>query len=196
MQWFLDAIDLSENIKRALNAVRNIRGLSALVTALAFIAICVGLAPLIWYFDVEATIESTDAAVTYILPTLPERVAASVGLVTLALTLLPTLIELFGARFAAAGITFASALVYGFSLFDAVTDWDRTEQFCEIYRRDFDQAGLLGQLLFYVFRIVWLFLATFGFELLFIVFAVTAVVLLFVGMSDNKTARSAHRDTA
>lgn len=183
MRWFLEAIDLSENLRKGLDAARGMRGLSALVSGVVLLAICFGLAPLIWYFDIGATVDATDHAIEYIIPTLPADWAAGAAVFVLVLTLLPTLVELFTARFAAAGIAFASWLVYVFCLFDAVTDWERTRDFCETFRNDFWGIPWVGAPLFYAFRIFWLGMATFGFELLFVVFAVVGVVLVIVGMN-------------
>jgi hypothetical protein len=178
MNAFLDAIDLSENISRGVAAVRGLRGLSALITAAALGLICVALAPLCWYFDIDATLAATDTAVSIVVPTLPGEWASAASLVALGLTLMPTLIELFGARFAMAGIRVAAGLVYFFSAFDALTDYPRVAAFCEAYRAWFEGLGVLAGIAFFVFRALFLFLATFGFELLFVVFAVCAFACL------------------
>lgn len=178
MNAFLDSIDLSENIQRGLAAVRGVRGMAAFVMAVALSLICVALGPLVWYFDIDATIYATDIAVNVIVPTLPMEWAQASMLVALGLSMLPTLIELFGARFAMIGIRVAAALVYFFSAFDALTDWPRVAQFCEAYRSQFDGLGLFAGLAFLAFRLLFLFLATFGFELLFVVFAVCALACL------------------
>lgn len=103
--------------------------------------------------------------------------------ITLGLTLLPTLVELFGARFAAVGIRVAAALVYLFSAFDMLTDWPRVVEFCGTFRERFDGMGILAGIGFWLFRMLFLFLASFGFELLLVVFAVCALALLLGGMS-------------
>lgn len=178
MNAFLDAIDLSTNIERGLTAVRGLRGLGALILAGALTLICIALAPLIWYFDLDATLYATEIAQQVVVPSLPPEWAQAAGLVALGLTLMPTLVELFGSRFAQVGIRVAAALVYLFSVFDAFTDWPRVEEFCNAYQRYFDGLGVFAGPAFVAFRALFLFLATFGFELLFIVFAVCAFVLL------------------
>lgn len=188
MNWFLDAIDLSANIERGLTAVRGIRGLPALILGGALTLICVALLPLVWYFDIDATLMASDAALGVIMPSLPYEVASMAALVTLGLTLLPTLVELFGARFAAVGIRVASALVYLFSAFDMLTDWPRVVEFCAAFRDRFDGMGMAAGLGFWLFRLLFLFLASFGFELLLVVFAVCALALLLGGMSGNRAA--------
>lgn len=178
MNGFLDAIDLSANLERGLRAIRGIIGLPALVLGLALALICVGLSPLIWFFDLDATLQATEQARQFVLPTLPAALADSVALIALALTLLPTFVELFGARFATVGIRVAAGLVYFFSAFDALTDWPRVQQFMEAYRSWFDGLGFFATPAFWVVRGLFLFMATFGFEVIFVVFAVCAMVLL------------------
>lgn len=193
MNWFLDSIDLSSNIERGLGAVRGVVGLSALILGGALSLICIALAPLCWYFDLDATMSATDTAANYIMPTLPAEFAGMVVFITLGLTLMPTLIELFGARFAAANIRVAAALVYLFSAFDMLTDWPRVAEFCQAYRSWFDGLGIAAGIGFWLFRLLFLFLASFGFELLFVVFAVCTLALLFNGMAGGARRRVAER---
>lgn len=178
MNGFLDAIDLSSNLERGLAAIRGIRGLSALILSIALALICVALAPLIWFFDISATLSATDTAVSIILPTIPYEYVSAASLVALGLTLMPTLVELFGARFAVVGIRVAAGLVYFFSVFDAITDWPRVHEFMGVYRASFDGLGWFAGIAFWIVRALFLFMATFGFELLFIVFAVCALALV------------------
>lgn len=186
MNWFLDAIDLSANIERGLNAVRGIRGLPALILGGALTLICIALLPLVWYFDIDATLMASDQALNTIMPSLPVEVAGMAAFITLGLTLLPTLVELFGARFAAAQIRVAAALVYLFSVFDMLTDWPRVVEFCGTFRPRFDEMGALAGVGFFFFRLLFLSLASFGFELLFVVFAVCALALLIGGMAGQR----------
>lgn len=191
MNAFLDSIDLSENIARGLAAIRGIRGLPALILGIALSLICVALAPLIWYFDIDSTLRATDVAVNTIVPTIPYEYVATASLVALGLTLMPTLVEMFGARFAAVGIRVAAGLVYFFSVFDAITDWPRVHEFMEAYRVSFDGLGWFAGIAFWVVRALFLFMATFGFELLFVVFAVCALALVISsGMKSGAVARS------
>lgn len=185
MNWFLDSIDLSANIERGLAAVRGVRGLPALILAGALTLICLALTPLVWYFDIDATLMASDQALNTLMPTLPVEVMGLMSFIVLGLTLMPTLVEMFGARFAAVGIRVAAALVYLFSAFDMLTDWPRVVEFCETFRPRFDGMGALAGLGFWLFRLLFLFLASFGFELLLVVFAVCALALFLSGMSKS-----------
>jgi hypothetical protein len=191
LKWFWEALDLSDNLARALNAVRGVTGIPALILAAALAAICYAMAPLVWYFDIGATYDWTANASQLLLREL--SVAANGGeaeqLATYAayaayavtlLTLLPTLVELFAARFAQAGITFAAWLVFTFCVFDMVTDYPRVAEFTSAYQTAFDTLPLgLGFVVFWVLRIGLLIMASFGFEVLFVIFFVCTLFLFW-----------------
>jgi hypothetical protein len=178
MHSFWSAIDVSDNLQKSLAAIRGIRGLNAAILAAALGGVSYGLFWLVWYFDVGATLDWTQTAVGIVAPSIPASMAGAAGALVLAITLLPTLIELFTARFAREGIIAAGGLVFAFSLFDMITDWPRVVVFMDAYAGAFDRLGFLRWPVFHITRLLWLFMASFGFELLFIVFAVTAFALL------------------
>lgn len=179
---FWDAIDVSANIRRGLVAVHGVGGLPALILMLALGGINYGLFWLVWTFDISSTLDwSNTAAETIAAMTDTASVAVVgqyAGYVVLALTLMPTLVELFGSIFAKQQIVFASALVFTFSLFDMITDWPRVVQFFDAFTGAAERGGPLGWLAFYMLRIGWLFMASFGFEALLVVFGVCMVALL------------------
>lgn len=177
MYWFFDTIDLGANLRRALNAVHGITGLPALILAVALTLVCVALAPLIWYFDIGATLTWTDKAITFLRPTMPTQLLLYGEIITLSITALPTLVELFTARFALAGIAAFKGLIYACSLFDAITDYPRVDAFLTQFQPQIDQLGLLAGPAWLLARVVWLFMASFGFEVVFVLAAVCALVL-------------------
>jgi hypothetical protein len=193
MNWLFDMLDLSDNLRRGWLAVRNVYGWPALVMGGALAVICYALVPAILYFDVLATYDWTEKAAVYLMPTYEATgLAAYAGYTVVALTLLPTLVELFTARFAQAGIRFAGWLVFSFCLFDAITDYPRVAEFTNAYRPAFDALpGLVGWFAFWALRMGLLIMASFGFEALFIVFAVCAVILFM-----NSGRRIIHPETA
>jgi hypothetical protein len=179
---FWDAIDVSSNIRRGLAAVRGINGFPALVLMFALGGINFGLFWLVWTFDISSTLDWSDHAAQTI-ATMTDTASVAVmgqyaGYVVLALTLMPTLVELFGSIFAKQQIVFASALVFCFSLFDMITDWPRVVTFFDAFTGAAFTGGPLGWLAFYLLRIAWLFMASFGFEALLVVFTVCMVALL------------------
>jgi hypothetical protein len=184
---------LSENLERALGVVRGLTGLPALVLACALTVVCIGLAPLVWYLDLDSTLQWTDTIITIVVPTIPAEFAAWVSVISLALTLLPSAIELFTARFAVR-IPAAASLVYTFSLIDMVTDYPRVRTLLAGYQPAFESLGLLATPAYWLAHPLLLFLASFGFELLLIVFSVTALVL-FINAGQHRTYRQSGHAT-
>lgn len=176
---FWDTIDVAENSKRGLQAVKGINGYAALLMLIPFSFLIIAFGLLSWYFDLSATSEWTQHAVKEIWKTIPESAATFIGWTVVCIIILPTLVELFMARFAITGIKFAAIIVFCVSLFDMVTDWPRVVQFTDGYKEAFDQLGFLSVPVFFAVRLLWLFLASFAFESLFLVFCVVWISLLF-----------------
>lgn len=181
MYSFWDSIDTTENIKRALYAIRGIRGLAALVLIVPMILMVLALAALSYHFDIHSTMVWTEKSVSQVAASTPSRLVSMIGYIVVALTVLPTLVELFLGKFAIHGIRFAQVLVFGMALFDMITDWPAVVAFFDGYKEVFDQLGILSVPAFYLIRLVWLFLASFGFESLTIVLSVV-VLALFANM--------------
>jgi hypothetical protein len=188
MTWFFSAIDLTDNLQRALQAIKGITGTAAIVLALALALVCCGLAPLAWYLDIDATLSWVEPTTAQITPTLPESVLPYLSALVLIITFLPSLIELFTARFAVQ-MPAAAALVFVFSLFDAVTDYPRVAELLAQYEGAFATLGILGLPAYWLAHPLLLFMASFGFELLLIVFSITALVLLTNGRSGGQRRR-------
>jgi hypothetical protein len=178
MEAFFDAIDVSTNIDRGLKVVRNVQGLSAFIMMVVLFGLCYILAPWIWFFDLDSTVVWTEMAMKQVEPTLPKQVASVLGTAVLGVTLLPTLVEMFTSRFASAGIKMAGILVYGFSLFDMITDRPRVWAFIDGFEGAFEGLGLLEWPVSMAVKILFLFLASFGFEALFVVFGVAGIYCL------------------
>lgn len=178
MNTFWNWIDISDNLQKSLASVRGIKGLNALILATALGFVSYGLFWLVWYFDLGATMDWSQQAINVIAPSIPANMAPYAGALVVALTLLPSLVESFTARFAREGIVVSAGLIYAFSLFDMITDWPRVVTFMDAYAGAFERLGILRWPVFYVTRLLWLFMASFGFELLFVVFSVTAAALL------------------
>lgn len=187
MTWFFDTIDLGTNLRRALLAVRGITGLTALLLALALTTLCVALAPLIWHFDISSTLDWTDRAIAYLLPTLPGQLFAYGELIGISITVLPTVVELFTARFAIVGIAAFKGLIYACSLFDAITDYPRVDAFLTQFQPQIDQLGILAGLVWLLARVTWLFMASFGFEVVFVIAAVCALLLFINAGADSRS---------
>lgn len=176
---FLDALDLAGAIQRALAGLAGISGLPALTLAVFLEAIDIPLIAFAWHFDFQPTISATAIFAARVIPSLPASALPYASLVSLLITLLPTLAEFALPRLAAAGFRVASAAVYGLSLFDAITDWPNVTATMEAYRGSFDGFGILALPAWWTTRIILLAFATHGFELLAFVVGICAVKLLF-----------------
>jgi hypothetical protein len=188
MTWFFSAIDLTENLDRALLAIRGVRGTTAIVLALALLVICIGIAPLAWYLDIDATLSWVEPTTEQIVPTLPGSVLPYLSALVLIITLLPSLIELFTARFAA-HIPAAGAMVFAFTLFDAVTDYPRVAALLAEYEAAYASLWIFGIPLYWLSHALLLFMASLGFELLLIVFSISAIILFMNGRGSGVQRR-------
>lgn len=183
MDRFFDMIDLGANLQRGLNAVRSLHGLAALITAIPLGLVSFLFLALAWHFDLKPTYDWTAVAIAKLQPTFVGGLAGYVGILIFTMTLLPSLIELFTVRFARADIAMAQWLVYFFVIFDWVTDWPAASDFIEGYvvAGAFERLGPLATPGIYAAKIGWLMLASFGFEMLGVVFAVCTLALLLNG---------------
>jgi hypothetical protein len=181
---FLGWLDLSENLERAFKAVRGTTGRSAMISGIAFLAIasiCGGLA---YYFDLESTYDWLAEA--------RRAVESSYGLVSpqwavmvgTLVSLFPTLLELFGARLARAGITFIEWLVYAFIVFDFITDLERSALFVQTYidRGALLWAGPFAGGLGIAAKLVMTLIASLVMEMAFILFLAAGIVLILNAM--------------
>lgn len=175
---FWEAIDVAENSRRGLQAVKGIYGSAAALMMVPITLLIIALGQLSWYFDLSATSEWTQHAVKEIWSTIPQTTAAFIGWSVVCVIIMPTLVELFMARFALSGIKFAAIVVFGMALFDMITDWPRVVQFMTGYAKAFDTLGMFGGVVFFVVKLLWLFLASFAFESLFLVMCVVWFALL------------------
>jgi hypothetical protein len=188
---FLNLIDLSLNIQRGMQAIRGVTGGVAAMMAVGLTVLACGLAPLVWYFDLSATMDYAGPLITQLAPTLPARVVAFSSFVVLAVTLLPTIVELLLPRIGAS-VQAAAFLVFGFSAIDAITDWPRVVTVMAAYRGGFEPWGVPGLLLWYVLHPVLLLFSTFLFELLFVLcLALILVLVLKIALQDTQARRVA-----
>lgn len=182
---FLNLIDLSLNIQRGLLAIRGVSGGVAALMAVGLTILACGLAPLVWFFDLSATIAYADPLVRELTPTLPGQFVAFATFVVLSLTLLPTIVELLMPRIGTQ-VQSAAFLVFLFSAVDAVTDWPRVAATMAAYHANFAQWGMAGNVLWFVLHPVLLLFATFLFELLFVLCCVLILALVLKISSDQR----------
>src|SRR5262245_49972036 len=180
MDRFFDMIDLGENIKRAMRAIRDMTDIAALVTIGPTALLAILFAALAWHFDIQSTWRWSDVAVQKLRPTFVGQFASYLPVLVMTLSMLPTLIELFTVRFARADIALAQWLVYFFVCFDLVTDWPTASDFMDGYVAAgvFSRLGILETPAIWAAKVMWLMFSSFGFEMLAVVFAIATLGLL------------------
>ena len=171
----LDAFDLSENLTKAFIAVERMNGSVALLMSGIFGLLAIGIFPLMWYFDIDSTLEWSVVLMDYIAPSLPVGTDVLIVTFIIALTLIPTLIEVGTARLAIHRIGMLKFLIFFFCTFDLVTDYPRIDAMFN----DPKLHALIGDsfLAQYVAKYALLFIASFVLEMFFVIFIVLFVYL-------------------
>lgn len=188
LMWFWDCIDISENIKRAeTTARRHPNGLGAWMNAGAMLVLTIIALVLAWKFDFESTLIGMSTLRDTVLEGLPASVLKFTTYIVIALTVAPTVIELFTSAFAKADIKIVQVLIIAFTGFDLVTDIPRAMVFTNQLQANFDQLGILAAPAYWAFFLFWLFLSTIGFELVMVIFGFLAIVYLIKALAGNET---------
>lgn len=178
MQFILELMDLNAALATSLGWARKQRGHNARVSGLVFLLLCVPLGWLCWYFDIESTLIFTNKLGTDMLATASASVLIYAQLVLLLIAAAPTMIRMTFSPLAASGFKLAGVMVFVVGLLDARTDWPRVHDWCDSVWYLFEPMGLFGPATWYAFRLIWMFLATDGFEILFVTTLACGVVLL------------------
>jgi len=169
---FWDTIDISENLHRASRSVsRTPNGLNSAIHLPAMIFGFIFFASFAWFFDFQSTIVGMQSFQDLLVPSLPSQATKLTTLIVFALSLGPTIIELFTAGMAKENIKIVQITIIGMSLFDMITDIPRAYAFS---LQLWPQLDLLpwyfSYLSFWGFFFFWLFMSTFGFEVLTVIF--------------------------
>jgi hypothetical protein len=172
----LSALDLSDNLKRAVDWARGVRGVPAGVAAACFFVMTYVFAVLAYRYDLLPTWRFIQPIAADVLATGAEWL----GGFTVFLTLLPTLLEIVAARLSQRDIKALQWMVYFFIFFDIVTDYRESVALVEVWQR----GGLFAPLpvalqgaAVVLTKIGWTFAASFGFEFLTVLFAATGLLL-------------------
>ena len=172
----LSALDLSDNLKRAVGWARGVRGVPAGVSAACFFVMAYTFGALAYRYDIVPTWRFIQPIASDVLSTGAEWLT----LFALFLTLLPTLIELASVGLVQRDIKALQYMTYFFIFFDLVTDHTEAVALVEVWQRGGLFASLPGALqgaAVVLTKIGWTFAASFAFEFLTILFAVTGLLL-------------------
>jgi len=172
----LSALDLSDNLKRAADWASGVRGVPAGVAAVCFFAMAYVFGALAYRYDLVPTWRFMQPIANDVLATGAEWLT----LFVVFLTLLPTLIEIAAAKLAQRDVQMLKWMVYFFIFFDIVTDYGEAAALVEVWQRDGLFAPLPGALqgaAVVMAKIGWTFAASFAFEFLAVLLALTALLL-------------------
>lgn len=188
---FFDAVDIGENLKRMTRWLKDqprdfISSVLILLGSALMTYVCALAA---WKFDFESTYNALDvtrefilgtasASTEYQFPTSIQSFSFGGGAI-LAFTLFPTIMEIVGAAMAKAQIEFVRIGVIALSVFDIVTDIPTVTVFMMKHAAFFDSMGIVGTILYPIVFILWLIMATFGFEILTIIFTWASISMVF-----------------
>jgi hypothetical protein len=172
----LSALDLSDNLKRAVDWARGVRGVPAGVASVCFFILAYVFGALAYRYDLVPTWRFIQPIARDVLSTGAEWLT----LFALFLTLLPTLIELATVGLVQRDVRVLQYMTYFFIFFDLVTDYKEAVALVSVWQ----SSGLFTPLpdalegaAAVVMKIGWTFAASFAFEFLTILCAVTALLL-------------------
>lgn len=180
---FLELIDLSSNIQRGIQAIRGInRGVAALMV-IGLTIVTMGLLPIVWYFDIDATASYALPLINQVLPVLPASTIALTTWVIVIITALPTVIELFLPRIGH-NVQSVAFLIFTLTGIDAITDYPRVHLTLLAYKPFFDEWGFFGTILWYAAHPVLLLFASLLFELI-LALCLSLIVVLVVKIASR-----------
>lgn len=172
---FLDVVDVSMNIRRILYTIRGSGNDVILATASAVVS---WLLAAVWlsfayYYDFLSTYKVMEIIVTPITQSLPPMFQSASLWLMVAATLTPAAVEMFQTAFAREGESIVPIFRYTLVtmvLFDLVTDIPAAIEFTQL------MASGTNFLIYWATFLGWLFMATVGFEVMFVL---TAFIALF-----------------
>ncbi len=169
---FWDTIDISENLHKVSRSIaKTPNGLNSAIHLPAMLLGIAFFGSFAWFFDFQSTIIGMQTFKELVVPSLPEQAAKLTGLIILSLSLGPTVIELFTAGMAKENVKMVQLTIIGMSLFDLITDIPRAYAFSLQLWPQLDLLPwYLSYVSFYAFFFFWLFMSTFGFEVLLVIF--------------------------
>ncbi len=192
-EWFWDFTDVNANMERAEYVARRIgNGIQATANFIAMLVLFLFALGLAAHFDFISTYRALGGLREEILRSLPgwtgvdvsapanaatQGAVILVSVVTIIITVAPTLMEIFTSNLARANIGVIKMAVLGFSAFDVITDIPTTKAWIDRSQSVFDDLGpILGFIAYYFAFFSWLLLATVGFQILTVIFGYLTII--------------------
>lgn len=187
LEAFFNMIDLSDNLRLARNWVRKQDGVPALILAVAMAILAYGCWELAYRFDILPTYQYSRWVAAFIVE--GEISRERVAFVSLVITLMPTLIEMAAVSLGRDGLKMVTILVFIFAGIDIITDYPAASALVEGWMSQGLFNGWWGWAAFiaeYSMKAGWTILASFGFEMLLVVFSASSIMLLLVSLPGIK----------
>lgn len=178
MKKLLELMDVSTALVSAVGWAKSIKGAEAGILAVWFLLIDLIMGWLCWYFDIESTMIWARGVQPTIMGSLSEQFLLWAPAILVLIALVPTLLRQSLAKLAGR-LQLIAALLFLVGLFDVQTDWPRTAAFfnLDVVWNVFGWAGPAQGLIWALARLVFLFFATDGFEVIFVVSCACTVML-------------------
>lgn len=198
-----ETIDLSENLSKTLDLVREVEnGMHSFLMAGFSILAFLGTFTLAYIFDLSSSWQAMSHLRELAEVQLKGTSVALYSVYLLAvLTYLPTIFEMLGAKFARFRIRWFQIITIGLSLFDLYTDLPRVREFMTPYYGYFVTAdanplkSLIGWASYYLCFGLWWALASYGFEFLAVLCAVSALCFILKGLAGEGARGGRGRQT-
>lgn len=190
MKKLLELMDISTALVSAVSWAKSVKGPEAGILAVWFLLIDLIMGWLCWYFDIESTMIWARGVQPTIMGSLSEQLLLWGPAILVLIALVPTLLRQSLAKLAGR-LQLIAALLFLVGLFDVQTDWPRTAAFfnLDVVWNVFSWAGPAQGIVWALARLVFLFFATDGFE---VIFVVSCACTLMLAMQAGATRGAVH----
>lgn len=188
MKKLLELMDVSTALTSAVSWAKTVRGPEAGVLAVWFLLVDLIMGWLCWHFDIESTMVWAKGVQPTIMHSLSEQVLLWAPFILVLIALVPTLMRQSLAGLASK-VQLVAGLLFIVGMFDVQTDFPTTKAFFDlpVVWNIFGWAGPAQGLVWAASRLIFLFFATDGFEIIFIV-SCACTVMLALGARQKKAA--------
>lgn len=191
VEAFFEYIDLGHNLQIARRWVKKQSGWPAAILGVAFTFAAWACGQLAYRFDLMPTWEYGKWVAGFLADN--QATQDSLAFTAFSITMLPTIIEMAAVGLGKDGLKMVEYLVFLFAGLDVITDWPDAARLVDGWMAKGMFRGWPGWLHFageWTVKGLWTVMASFGFEMLTVVFAASAVMLFLVALPEGKGTRA------
>jgi len=181
-EYYWRFTDVHANIRTAELLTRTYdSGAWAMVSFVVFLALTLVMALGTWYFDIQSTYNGLQVFALPMVNSLPTSVAFASSAIIALVTIAPMFLEIFASAYARAHIEVIKIMVFGFTIFDVVTDIPRATQTVNMLTNNASFHSLPGPIEWFFYWLLFagmLLMATVGFQLATVIFAYVTFIWL------------------